>query len=145
MAKATLEIGIDKGLLIDPTHALDVADIVCVLGTEISRMLGFELAERFELLALTLHGDQLGFCADQPVLYHLCIQCLKALGKNLQVVPLPNATYSAGGYKYPFPAQFVGHPNLSKGWVLVGKLHHRLLYVQLHPVFQDGLATADLL
>ena len=49
LGASNLRIGIDEGLLVDTADALEIADIECVLGTAIARMLALELAVRLLL------------------------------------------------------------------------------------------------
>src|SRR5690349_25151336 len=61
LSHSHFRIGIDKGLLIDSTYALDVANVVGVLGTQIAGMFSLDFSASFPLFPLTLHGDHLRF------------------------------------------------------------------------------------
>src|SRR3982750_715667 len=52
-------IGVDKSLLVDPADALDIADIIGILRTQVSRMLGLNLSKGLAALFLPFHGHQL--------------------------------------------------------------------------------------
>ena len=54
-----LGVGVDEGLLIDPTDALEIADVERVLGTAIARMLALELAMHLLLGLALLQRDDL--------------------------------------------------------------------------------------
>ena len=44
LGAGNLAVGIDEGLLVDPSDPLEIADVERVLGPAIARMLAFELA-----------------------------------------------------------------------------------------------------
>ena len=44
LGEGNLGVGVDEGLLVDPPHALQIADVERVLGTAVARMLALELA-----------------------------------------------------------------------------------------------------
>src|SRR5579859_1778064 len=63
-------VSVDKGLLVNAADALDIADIVGILGAEISGVLSFNLSKRLPAFLLPLHGHQLSFGQDKPFLGH---------------------------------------------------------------------------
>jgi hypothetical protein len=46
LGKADLGVGVDEGLLVDASNALQIADIERILGATVTWMLAFELALR---------------------------------------------------------------------------------------------------
>ena len=96
LGKGDLGVGVDKGLLIDPADALDRADIVGVLRSQIARMSGFDLAMRFFFLLGLFHGPYLRFGENLAwLLRQLSFQRFEPLGKGLQIVAQPNAAHAA--------------------------------------------------
>src|SRR5437016_6506139 len=49
LGEANLGVGVDEGLLVDAADALQIADVECILGTAIARVLALELAVGFLL------------------------------------------------------------------------------------------------
>src|ERR1700722_1922734 len=68
LGKGNAAIGVDKGLLINPADAFDISDIVSVLRSQVSGMLGLDLSKGFPALFLAFHSDQLGFGKNEPFL-----------------------------------------------------------------------------
>jgi hypothetical protein len=44
LGEGNLGVGVDEGLLVDPPHTLQIADVERILGTAVARMLALELA-----------------------------------------------------------------------------------------------------
>ncbi len=42
LGEGNLGVGVDEGLLVDPPHALEIADVERILGTAVARMLALE-------------------------------------------------------------------------------------------------------
>ncbi len=61
LARSHLAVGIDKGLLIDPTDALDRADGVGILRAKETRVRRLDLAMGLIQRLLMLQSDDLGF------------------------------------------------------------------------------------
>src|ERR1700759_1603732 len=52
-------IGIDEGLLVDPAHTFDIANIVGVLRSQVSGMFRFYFSKGLPFLFLAFHGYNL--------------------------------------------------------------------------------------
>src|ERR1700760_3389917 len=61
-------IRVDKGLLVNTTDSLDIADIICILRPKVSRVLGLDLANGFAALFFPFHCHQLSFGKDKTLL-----------------------------------------------------------------------------
>ncbi len=134
LGEGHLAIGIDEGLLVDPPNPLERANIERILGAQLARMLGLNLALRFLLLATSFQRR-----GQHPVfLSSLLFQPL---------VPLPDRAHPARRDKQPPLLQFVGHPPLPLSRVVQGKGQH----CRFHPLLDPGtgvnqrLLAADLL
>ena len=66
-----LAVGIDKGLLIDPAHSLESADIESILCSTVPRTFTFEFTVSFLLRFGLLQGCHLRLAQNQPVLLAL--------------------------------------------------------------------------
>ncbi len=86
LGKGHFRIGIEKGLLVHPAYAFERADIKGILGTEITRMGGVDLA----VLALFFKGGHLGVGQDQPLLSRLGFQGFQPVFEICQIVAQPN-------------------------------------------------------
>jgi hypothetical protein len=81
-----LAVGIDEGLLIDATNALEIANIERVLGTAVAGMLALELAMGFLFGFGLFQRDDLRLGQHQAFLGALGLQRLEPLVHGLQVV-----------------------------------------------------------
>jgi hypothetical protein len=59
LGKGNPAVGIDESLQADPANTLDVADMVCVLGSKVTRMLGFNFPMCFPFFLFAFQGDKL--------------------------------------------------------------------------------------
>src|SRR5215471_4806897 len=78
LGKADFGIGVDHGLLIDPAHTLQRADIEGVLSAAITGAFALELAVRFLVGLSLLEGSNLGFGQQDAILRHLGFESLEA-------------------------------------------------------------------
>src|SRR3954463_557055 len=90
-----LAVGVDEGLLVDAPDPLHVADIECVLGAAIARMLALELAMRLLLGLGLFQRNDLRLGQHQTVLGALGLQRLESLVHRLQIVAQPHATHAS--------------------------------------------------
>ena len=72
LGKRHLAVGVDKGLLVDPSHALHGADVEGILRPAVAWALAFELAVRLTLSSRLLEGSNLSFREEQAVLRAPC-------------------------------------------------------------------------
>src|SRR5579864_2317674 len=70
LGKSGLAVGVDKGLLIDPPDALQIAHVVGILRAQIPRVFRFDLAVRFFLQLGLLQRTHLIFGQDDAFLCH---------------------------------------------------------------------------
>jgi hypothetical protein len=96
LGAADLAVGIDEGLLVNPPHALEIADIEGVLGAAVPRMLALELAMGLLLGLGLFQRNKLGFGQHQAVLGALGFQGFEPFVHGLQVVAQPHATHAGG-------------------------------------------------
>src|SRR6202011_3983711 len=66
--ESDLGVSVDKGLLVDASDALHIADIEGVLGAAIARTFALELAVRLLFSLGLLQGGELAFGEDEAVL-----------------------------------------------------------------------------
>src|ERR1043165_1281325 len=90
--KTDLAVGVDEGLLVDPTHALQGADIERILGTAIAGTFAHEFSVRFFIRGLLLQGHHLGFGEHQSFLSHLRFQRLQSFPHRFEIMAEPNAS-----------------------------------------------------
>src|SRR5262249_27866477 len=95
--EGNLGVGVDEGLLVDPPHALEIADVERVLGTAVARMLALELTVGLLLGLGPFERHDLGFGEHQAFLGALGLQGLEPLLHGLEVVAQPHATHAGGG------------------------------------------------
>jgi tetratricopeptide (TPR) repeat protein len=86
LGKAYLGVGVDEGLLVDASHALQIADIERILGAAVTWMLTLELAVRLLLGLGLFQRDDLRLGQHQALLGALGFQRLEPLVHSLQVV-----------------------------------------------------------
>src|SRR5262245_37646254 len=79
LGKAYLGVGVDEGLLVDTSHALEIADIERVLGAAVTWMLTLELAVRLLLSLGLFQRDDLRLGQHQPLLALLASSALSRL------------------------------------------------------------------
>src|SRR5215467_12318869 len=91
--KGNTRVGINEGLLIDSSNTFDGPNIIGVLRSEVSRMLGFYFAQGFSFLFLSFKSDHLRLSENQSFPSNTGLQGLQAFGKDFQVIPLPYATH----------------------------------------------------
>src|SRR6516225_6877614 len=89
-----LGVGVDEGLLIDAPDPLQVADIECVLGAAIARMLACKLAMGLLLGFGLLQRDDLGLGQHPAFLGALGLERLEPLAQGLKIVPEPDAAHA---------------------------------------------------
>ena len=105
LGEGNLGIGVDHGLLIDPAHALQGADIKGILGAAIAGAFALELAMGFLVgLGLLERGD-LPLGQQNPILCHLGFERLQAEFHRGQIVALPYAAHAGGRNRQPAPLQ----------------------------------------
>src|SRR3982750_327120 len=105
LCKGNPAVSIDYSLLVNASHTFDRSNIIGVLGDEVTRMFSFNFSMCFLLFSFTFNSDDLRFGKDQPVLGNTVFQCFETLGKDFQIVPLPNATNTRGRNENTFFAQ----------------------------------------
>ncbi len=82
--KGDLGVGIDEGLLINSPDALDRADIVRILSSQVAGVRRFDFAVRFLFLFGLFQGTHLRFRQDMAwLLRQLCLQRFEPFGKRL--------------------------------------------------------------
>src|SRR5262245_18207152 len=74
LGKAYHGVGVDEGLLVDTSHALEIADIERVQGAAVTWMLSLELAVRLLLSLGLFQRDDLRLGQHQPLLGALGFQ-----------------------------------------------------------------------
>ena len=145
LGEGDLGIGVDHGLLIDPAHALQGADIKRILGAAIAGAFALELAMGFLVgLGLLERGD-LRLGQQNPILCHLGFERLQAEFHRGEIVALPHAAHAGGRNRQPAPLQGVRDAYLAPGRLLDRHLDRRLFDVDRGAVLQDRLLAADLL
>ena len=98
LAKATLDVSVDEGLLVDPADTLERADIEGVLCPAVAGALALELAMRLVVLAWPVRGRQTwASVSTSPSWALLASSSLQSLTGGLQVVALPDAAPAGGG------------------------------------------------
>jgi len=145
LGKRDLGVGVDKGLLVDPTHALQRANIEGVLGAAVAGAFALELAMRLLVGLGLLERDDLRLGQDEAALRHLGLQRLQPLLHVLQVLALPHAPHPERRDRYVLLPQLIRDPHLAPGRLLDRQLDHRLLDLRRHAVLQDRLLATDLL
>src|SRR6185312_8483793 len=96
LGKAYLGIGVDEGLLVDASNALQIADIERILGAAITWMLALELAVRLLLGLGLFQRNDLRLGQHQAFLGALGFQRLEPLVHRLQFVAQPKHRTPAG-------------------------------------------------
>src|SRR5437879_4810746 len=145
LGEGHLGIGVDEGLLIDPPHPLQRADVEGVLRPAIARALALELAMRlFVGLGFLERGD-LRFREQDAVPRRFRLKPRQALPHRGQIVALPHAAHPRRRNRQPAPLERLRHPNLAPGRLLDRHLDHRLLDLRRGAVLQYRLPAADLL
>jgi hypothetical protein len=86
LGKGHLGVGVNEGLLVDPPNTLQCADIEGVLGAEIPRMGGLDLASRLIILLFLLKGGNLRLCQNDTFLRYFYLQCFQALFETAQIM-----------------------------------------------------------
>src|SRR5438128_2159328 len=105
LGKGDFGVGIDDGLLIDPAHPFEGADIEGVLGTAIARTFALELAMRLLVgLGLLERGD-LRLGEQDAILRHLGFERLEAMFHHGQIVALPHAAHPGRRDRHPAPPE----------------------------------------
>src|SRR5262249_41376365 len=79
LGKAYLGVGVDEGLLVDASHALQIADIERILSAAVPWMLALELAVRLLLSLGLFQRDDLRFGQHHALLRALGFQRLEPL------------------------------------------------------------------
>ena len=95
-------------MLVNPPHALEIADIEGVLGAAVPRMLALELAVRLLLGLGLFQRDDLRLGQHQAFLGALGFQRLEPLVHRLQIVAQPHTSHAGGGNREPALPQLVG-------------------------------------
>ncbi len=85
-----LGIGVDIGLLIDPSDTLQGADVEGILRAQIAWVGGLNLAGGFIIQLFLLQSLNLGFSKDDAVLCHFGFQGLQAILEVGQVMAQPD-------------------------------------------------------
>jgi len=144
LGEGDLRVGVDEGLLVDPSHPFQRADVEGVLGAAVARALALELAVRLAVLPRPLQGGDLGLGQHQPVLGAPGLQRPQPLLHGLEVVALPDAAHPRRGNGQAAAPELVGDAHLAEGGLLQGDLDHGLLHGRGHPVGRDRLAPGHL-
>ena len=145
LGEGDLGVGVDEGLLVDPSHPLQRADIEGVLRSAVAGALALELAMRFLVGFGFLERGDLGLGKQDAVLRHLGLKRLEALLHRGQIVALPHAAHPGGRDRQPAPLERVRDPHLAPGRLLDRQRHRRFLDLDRRAVLQDRLPAADLL
>jgi hypothetical protein len=64
LGKGNFGISVNKGLLINPSYSLDGSNVVSVLGSQITRVICFDLSTRLFFFPGFFKSNNLGFCKD---------------------------------------------------------------------------------
>src|SRR5437588_3592804 len=145
LGKAYLGVGVDEGLLVDASNALQIADIERILRAAISWMLALELAVRLLLGLGLFQRDDLRLGQHQAFLGALGFQRLEPLVHRLQVVAQPHTAHTGRGDREPALPQLVGNADLTEGRLLNGERNDGVLDLLRHAVLQHRLLAADFL
>ena len=94
LGEADLGIGVDEGLLVDPTDAFERADIEGILGAAVAGALALELAVSLLVGLGFLQGGELAFGEDEALLGHSGLKRLQAVLHRRQVVTAPDAAHA---------------------------------------------------
>src|SRR6266567_3652449 len=94
LGEGHLAVGVDEGLLVDPPHALQIADIERILAAAVARMLALELAVGLLLGLGPFERHDLGLGEHQAFPGALGLQGFEPLLHGLEVVAQPHATYA---------------------------------------------------
>jgi hypothetical protein len=89
-------VGIDEGLLVDPSNTLQIADIERILGASVARMLALKLAMGFLFGLGLFRRDNLRLGQHQALLGALGFRRLEPFVHGLQVVTQPHAAHAGG-------------------------------------------------
>src|SRR5256884_2158041 len=145
LGKAYLGVGVDEGLLVDASNALQIADIERILGAAVTWMLVLELAVRLLLGLGLFQRDDLRLGQHQAFLGALGFQRLEPLVHRLQVVAQPHTAHTGRGDREPALPQLVGNADLTEGRLLNGERNDAILDLLRHAVLQHRLLAADFL
>lgn len=113
LGRSGFGVRVDKRLLVDASHTLELTDIERILSPQITGMLGFDLPISLFLILGLLQGNDLAFGEDQSVLSDFGFQGLETELERLEVVTKPNTANvskpgSAATHEIAFPAE---HPD----------------------------------
>ena len=140
-----LSVGINEGLLVDSTDALQRAYVVGILGTQVTRVQALDLSVGL-LLGLSLFKrSQLLFGKDKIFLSSFRFQCLEPFLECLQIMAEPDGPDTTWGNEDTFLLQFVRGPELTVGRLFDSKLYNCILDVLFDAILDTGLLTADFL
>jgi hypothetical protein len=117
-------VGIDPGLLVNPSDTLDGAHLVRVLRAPIAGLLGFDFPFGFALRLGFLSRLDLGFSQTQALIGGQ--QGFQAFLEVFQVMPQPDRAPAARRPKDASFLQFVRPPVWPVGWVVRRELHPRV-------------------
>lgn len=96
LAGRDLGVGVHERLLVDAANAFNCADVVRVLRSQVSRVLGLDLTVNFVGGALAFQRDDLGLGQNNTFLGHFRFQGLEPELAALQLVAKPDAAHAAG-------------------------------------------------
>ncbi len=118
LGKSDLGIGVDEGLLVDTANALQGAHIERILGSQVARMGGFDLAAGFIIELLFLKRLDLGFSQYQTVSSDPGFKRLQPILEIGQLVANPDTADTGRRYKHTQFAQLVAGSNLTMSRIL---------------------------
>ena len=127
LGKGQLSVGIEEGLLVNPPHALERADVEGILCATVTGTFALELAVRFFVGLGLLQRGELALTQHQSFLRALGFQRFEPLLHGLEIVALPDAAHAGRRYVQPAPLQFISDSHLPPGRLGDRELHHRLL------------------
>ena len=145
LGEADLGVGVDEGLLVDASDALERPDVEGVLGAAVARAFGDEFAMGLLVGLGFFQGRDLRLGEDQAVLSHLRLERLEPMFHGLQVVAQPDRAHAEGRDRHSLLGHFVRHPRLAPGRLVDRHGHHGRFDLGQHPGLQDRLAARHLL
>src|ERR1700730_13010380 len=138
-------VGVEKRLLIDPTDALERADIERILRAAVAWAFALELTVRLLVGFGFFQRSELALAQHQAFLRALGLQCFEPLLHGLEIVTLPDAAHASRRHTQPSLLQLVGHAQLPPGRFDDRDFHHRLFDFRRHPVPEHRFTPRDFL
>jgi hypothetical protein len=138
-------VGIDEGLLVNPSDTFQITHIEGVLKAQVARVFRLDLAESLLLILCFLQCRELFFREDEVVLGNLCLKGLEPFLERLQVMALLHTPDTGRRNKYALISQFVGNAKLSPSRLLNSYPMYPVFYVYGYPVLGTRLASGEFL